>query len=206
MLDTLAYTTRDEDPDQPKQAFPDDPDFVPFDSDHPWELNREIFRRQSKHPAARSFREVERELETIRRVAPSVHRWIYDLFLHPEAGDADYDRLKNQVESGAASPEQRKRLIHVSAALHALTWRLIDTDLYAVFPSRYLPGKRGETMEENYRGIHRIFVQECKQHAKTMKRYRKKAHETTAEICDCGVATVKRAVHFVESVEGETMP
>ena len=61
-------------------------------------------------------------------------------------------------------------------------------------------------MEEHYREIHREFRQQCDAlEARGKKRFKGEAYENTAVVFAVSVPTVKRAVHFVESVEEPEM-
>jgi hypothetical protein len=160
-----------------------------------WPLNAEVERRLGDGAAAKSMRLVEQELAWMSRHMPCAYSPIARVFLRDDAGDADYERLQEEAKRSRAAAELCDEL---EAALYVLTGRLLDADLYAMFPGRYPSGTR-KTMEEHYREIHRDFAQECKRLAtRGTKRYRNKALKSTADLHEVSLSTVKRAVHFVE--------
>ena len=186
--DFLAMHTRDSDDPSPPSS----------DSGDPWPLNAETMKRWGGSAVANSFRALERELRFIRNFTPFVYTPLYDMFLHPEAGDADYERLRKKADSGSVAGKTQAELASIEMALYMLTMRLIADDLYVIFPWRYYSrGSRGKTMEEGYREIHGVFVAECERLSKTRKRYRNQAYKTSAEICEVSVPTVERAVRYV---------
>jgi hypothetical protein len=160
-----------------------------------WPLNVEVERRLGDGAAAKSMRLVEQELAWMSRHMPCAYSPIARVFLRDAAGDADYERLQEEAKRSKAAERLRDEL---EVALCVLTLRLLDADLYAVFPRRYAKGGR-KPMEEHYREIHRDFAQECKRLAtRGTKRYRNKALKSTADLHEVSLSTVKRAVHFVE--------
>ena len=189
--DFLALHTRDSEDNSPPSGDP---------GGH-WLLNAETMKRWDNSLSAKSFRLVEAKLADLKRVTPRLYTTLYDVFLHPEAGDADYELLQKQAAQGPDHVRGAyKRLLLVESVLDLLTKSLMDDYLYAIFPRRYYqPGGR-KSMEEGYREIHRFFTQECgRLRARGRKRVRSAAYDATAE--DFGVvrSTIERAVHFVEA-------
>jgi len=94
-------------------------------------------------------------------------------------------------------------------ALYLLTMRLLDAELYAVYGERVIrKDHRGQTMEENYREIYRVYLswRSELQRETGKQRVEKEAAANTALQCNVSPWTVKRARHFVECVDAGFEP
>ena len=103
----------------------------------------------------------------------------------PTDGKTDSMRLFDAVEIG----------------IDQLTTRLLDVDLYCVFPQTEVKTERRETTEEDYLKIARVFDRHCEQISKTRKRFRNRAYDATAAETGWSRNTVERAVHYRDNDE-----
>lgn len=194
-----------------------------------WNISKEQLKRENMNVKVNiSHRILRDELERMREM--SMYAWALDeVFLHEGAGDNDYEDLQEKAEpgihamtviihrlkrKGAPRDEQiaalrdgqtpsTKLLTAVNIAIHELTMRLIDFELYAEFADLLyttdddLKTNRRITMEENYREINRVFTAWCQEYQQHHKQFITKAYDKTAIETNQSRNTVERAVHFV---------
>ena len=129
-------------------------------------------------------------------------RQLEQLELYKTARPTKANPTKNKREIPTDGYTDSMRLFDaVETGLHMLVYRLLDVDLYCVFPEIEVKTERRENAEEKYLRLAKVFDRHCDEISKTRVRFRNRAYDATAEETGESRNTVEQAIHYRDNDE-----
>jgi hypothetical protein len=162
-----------------------------------WPLNGEVMKDMEGGREAESKDALLKEIEVLSFFAPCLYHVYRGTFMADDCGDGEYQYLEKEAKKGEWWAIAR--FAQAKMALHMLTMRLMDVDLFVEFPEEIATKtNRRIQAEKGWREIYARLEVHRSELASEHKRYETKAILATAEECKVSTTKVEDAKKFVE--------